>query len=157
MMQKKLTKFILTNKNTNINILSNYQEETFFKKLNFGLNNELKAYLMLFNVLKNLNKIEKTIMIYHENYITIFYKTKQFSKKIIYKFNNIENKILKKLYKFYNPSVFINCTNTMIKFKSEHERFPEIIIDCYHNNVSRLKVKELNIKLYLFINFFLNK
>ena len=118
-MQKKLTKFILTNKNTNINILSNYQEETFFKKLNFGLNNELKAYLMLFNVLKNLNKIEKTIMIYHENYITIFYKTKQFSKKIIYKFNNIENKILKKLYKFYNPSVFINCTNTCLLYTSD--------------------------------------
>lgn len=50
---------------------------------------------------------------------------------------------------YSNSDIFINASNNFLKFKSEHERFMSIMIDCYHNNLSRKKISNLSIKMLI--------
>lgn len=45
--------------------------------------------------------------------------------------------------------IFINSTTHYIKFKSEHERFLQVLIDCYHVNLPRTKALVLGVKMLI--------
>lgn len=146
-MNKKLNLFLINNKINNDNIKN---------KLNFNLlstlhtynSSDYKALYNLLSCIKLLTSLKKTMFIYNNNYIFIIYNkgVKYISS---YKFNNVELSYIYKLYMSSRSNIFINTTNSYIKFKSEHEKFISVMIDCYHNNLSRNKISFLNIKLLI--------
>lgn len=73
-----------------------------------------------------------------------------------YKFNNIEISYVYKLYMASRSDIFINATDHFIKFKSEHERFLQVIIDCYHIKLPRKKALVMGLKMLIICLYVLN-
>lgn len=105
----------------------------------------------MYKCISIFNKLNKTIFIYNNNFISVLQKNKIHKNLLTFKFNNIELPLMLKIYIYTNSSIFINASNTFIKFKSEYETYPEIFFDCYHNNFSRKKTNSLNYKMYMLI------
>ena len=105
--------------------------------------------------LYSISNLKKTIFIYHKNYIILIYN-KNIKYHHIYKIKNIENSYIYKLYMFSKADIFINSSNEFLKFKSEHEKFININFDCYHNNLTRYKIKTtINKMLIIILNILL--
>ena len=102
-----------------------------------------------------MSKLKKSIFIYNDNFLTVIYKNSFYKKLLTYKFNNIELPLVLKLYVYSNSSIFINASTTFIKFKSEHEKYIDVLIDCYHVHGSRKRANSLNYKMYALSLYFL--
>lgn len=114
---------------------------------------EYKALSSLFLCSKLLKNLKKTIFIYNDNYIILLFNNNICNDFIIYKFENIELSHVIKLYTFSKASVFINASSKFIKFKTEHERFLTIFLDCLHHRLSRKKINLTNLKMFLIVLF----
>lgn len=151
-MQKKLSLFIIMYSN-NLNSKSIYCSDNLnlniIRYLNISNFKEIKAYVNLFKCMLLLKKLNKTIFIYSNNFITIIYRNSMYSNMTIYKFDDIQNPIVTKLYKYMEASLFINISQNYLKFKSEHERLAEFYLDCYHSSLKRKKVDTNTSKMFL--------
>lgn len=114
---------------------------------------EYKALNSLFLCSKLLKNLKKTIFIYNDNYIVLLFNNNMYDDFIIYKFENIELSYVVKLYTFSKASIFINASSKFIKFKTEHERFLTIFLDCLHHRLSRKKINLTNLKMFLIVLF----
>lgn len=114
---------------------------------------EYKALNSLFMCSKLLKNLKKTIFIYHDNYIVLLFNNNTTTDFILYKFENIELSHVIKLYTFSKASIFINASNKFIKFKTEHERFLTIFLDCLHHRLPRKKINLTNLKMFLIVLF----
>jgi hypothetical protein len=142
--------FLINNKNT-LNEKKNIKNNSKFNIINiFNLINlnEYKSISNLLFGLNLLNNLNKNIFIYNKNFIIIICKNK-FKNTLIYKFNNIELPQIFKLYMYTNSDIFINTSDLFIKFKSEHERYLNVLFDCFHNNLPRFKVKNMSVKMLI--------
>lgn len=151
-MQKKLNLFIIAHSNNLDNKSISYHDNlnlNIIRYLNISNFKEIKAYINLFKCMLLLKKLNKTIFIYSNNLITIIYRNSMYSNMIVYKFDNIQNPIVTKLYKYMEASVFVNISPNYLKFKSEHERLVEFHLDCYHSSLRRKKVETNISKMFL--------
>jgi hypothetical protein len=156
-LNKKLNLFLIKN-NNNINLtnnlINNYKINLLANVTLFN-SSDYKALHSLLRCFSILSTLKKTIFIYNNNYIIIL-NNKNVKYMSTYKFNNIEISYVYKLYMISKSDIFINATDHFIKFKSEHERFLQVIIDCYHINLPRSKALVMVIKMLIICLYVLN-
>lgn len=149
-MNKKLNLFLIKNiklsKSSQNNVVCN-TNLNLIKYLDFKSYKEFKSYILLFKCLLLLKNLKKTIFMYNELFITVFFKESSYSSVLLYKIKKIESAMIFKLYSHTNASIFINVSSNFIKFKSEHENYIEFSLDCFHANFSKKKMSTLNSKI----------
>jgi hypothetical protein len=153
---KKLNLFLINNNNINLttNLSKGYNSNLL---PNVFLSNvcDYKSLHSLLRCFSLLSSLKKTIFIYHNNYIVIL-NNKNIKYMSTYKFNNIESPQVFKLYAATRSDIFINATTHYMKFKSEHERFFQVMIDCYRVNIPRNKVLAMGLKMLTICLYALN-
>lgn len=112
---------------------------------------EYKAYTSLykcFTILKNLNK---TTVIFTDNFLTIICKDFLGKNINIFKFKNNRKIKLTKIFSYIDVSIFINISYNYVNFKLNYSRDFFINIDCSDCTVDRVKINSMQIKMYLLI------
>nr|NP_049611.1 orf160 [Tetrahymena pyriformis]AAD41956.1 orf160 [Tetrahymena pyriformis] len=159
MINKKLNLFLIENKkiinNSVLNKNNNKNNFNIIKYFNLKNYKEIKALLNLFKCISLLNKLNKSIFIYNDNFITIINKNNFYKNLLTYKYVNIELMSMLKIYIYMNTSIFINASSSFIKFKSEYETYSDIFFDCYHHPFKRKKANSLVYKMYFLVLYFL--
>lgn len=118
------------------------------RNINLTNSNDYKAISDLFKCFSLLSNLKKTILIYNDNYVVVV-NNKNVKYVTTYKFNDVELIHVYKLYMASRSEIFINASSRFIKFRTEHERFLRVMVDCCRVNLPRQKITFTGLKMLI--------